>query len=155
MDRTLKSRGTRDRRLKQQVKSAWGRFSPDGLQCRYCEHDGSRHVVSLGQPHFFRPATDDELLDSKKRLYKYEPAGGDTHLVTRVTVARHVEIIFAFCEACAEGLGAEQVMCYQRTVGVGEVVGLESTRCSSNQDRKEASNVQKKSSAAKESQAIA
>ena len=46
-------------------------------------------------------------------------------LVRRMTVANHAELITAFCTACAESIGTHQVLCYQRNVGVGEVVGID------------------------------
>ena len=45
-------------------------------------------------------------------------------LVRRMTVAKHAEVIAAFCVACAEAAQTEQVLCYQRTRAVGEVVGI-------------------------------
>ena len=42
-----------------------------------------------------------------------------------MVVANHAELITAFCTACAESIGTHQVLCYQRNVGVGEVVGTE------------------------------
>ena len=41
-----------------------------------------------------------------------------------MTVARNAEIITAYCTACAEGMRTSQVVCYQRNVAVGEVVGM-------------------------------
>ncbi len=46
-------------------------------------------------------------------------------LVRRMTVANHAELITAFCTACAEAMQTHQVLCYQRNVGVGEVVGID------------------------------
>ncbi len=45
-------------------------------------------------------------------------------LVRRVIVANKAELITAFCTACADDLGTHQVLCYQRTLAIGEVVGL-------------------------------
>ena len=45
-------------------------------------------------------------------------------LVRRMTVAKHAEIIAAFCVGCAEAARTEQVLCYQRTRAVGEAVGI-------------------------------
>ena len=55
------------------------------------------------------------------------PQGGSV-LVRRMVVANHAELITAFCTACAESIGTHQVLCYQRNVGVGEVVGLDTER---------------------------
>ena len=52
------------------------------------------------------------------------PQGGSV-LVRRMVVANHAELITAFCVACAESIGTHQVLCYQRNVGVGEVVGVQ------------------------------
>ena len=45
-------------------------------------------------------------------------------LVRRMTVANRAELITAYCVACAENIGTEQVLCYQRNLAIGEVVGL-------------------------------
>ena len=55
------------------------------------------------------------------------PQGGSV-LVRRMVVASHAELITAFCIACAESMNTHQVLCYQRNVGVGEVVGLVTER---------------------------
>ena len=125
MDRTLKRAKRNNKRRGQRNGGAWGRFSPDGKTCRYCEHDGSQHLLSSGQPHFFRPATEAERRDPYLMLYRHRlPEGGST-LVRRMTVANRAELITAFCTACAESIGTHQVLCYQRNLAIGEVVGLQ------------------------------
>ena len=54
------------------------------------------------------------------------PAGkaGGSVLVRRVIVANHAEIVTAFCTACAQSMKTGQVLCYQRTLATGEVVGV-------------------------------
>ena len=132
MDRTLKTAKRNNKRRGQRNHGAWQRFSPDGTTCRYCEHDGSKHLCRSGQPHFYRPATDAEERDPSVMLYRYTlpqglPAGkaGGSVLVRRMTVANRAELITAFCTACAESMGTPQVLCFQRNVGVGEVVGID------------------------------
>ena len=44
-----------------------------------------------------------------------------------MTVSREAEIVTAFCTACALEMDTPQVLCYQRTLGTGEVVGLKTT----------------------------
>ena len=119
MDRTLRLARRHSKRRRQRNHKAWQRFSPDGVHCRYCKHEGSRHLMSSGQPHFYRRATPEELGDPSLTLYRHDSA-----LVRRQPVARDAELITAFCTACAESLGTEQVLCYQRTRAVGEVVGV-------------------------------
>ena len=46
-------------------------------------------------------------------------------LVRRMTVASRAELITAFCVACAESIGTAQVLCYQRNLAIGEVVGIQ------------------------------
>ena len=61
------------------------------------------------------------------RLYRYLPPFQDRSyrvLVRRITVAKHAEIIATYCTACAKELDTAQVLCYQRTLGTGEVVGV-------------------------------
>ena len=125
MDRTLRKAKRINRRRGQRNSGAWQRFCPDGIHCRYCGHDGSQHLVSSGQPHFFRPATEAEQNDLSVTLYRHRlPEGGST-LVRRMTVANRAELITAYCVTCAESIETEQVLCYQRNLAIGEVVGLE------------------------------
>ena len=125
MDRTLRKAKRNSKRRGQRNGGAWERFCPDGVHCRYCGHDGSQHLISSGQPHFFRPATKAERRDPSVTLYRHTlPEGGST-LVRRITVANRAELITAYCVTCAERIGTEQVLCYQRNLAIGEVVGLE------------------------------
>ena len=48
-------------------------------------------------------------------------------LVKRVIVSQKPELITAFCQACAKEMDTGQVLCFQRTLAKGEVVGLSST----------------------------
>ena len=61
-------------------------------------------------------------------LYRHTLPQGGSVLVRRMVVASHAELITAFCIPCAESLNTHQVLCYQRNVGVGEVVGLVTER---------------------------
>ena len=45
-------------------------------------------------------------------------------LVKRVTVASRAELLTAFCVQCAKDKQTDQVLCFQRTLAKGEVVGL-------------------------------
>ena len=124
MDRTLSGKRTRNRRRVLRNHGAWKRFSPDGRKCPFCPHDGSLHLVQSAQPYFYRRATSGEERNPYTRLYRYALPGGDRVLVRRMTVARNAEIVTAYCTACAEDMRTSQVMCFQRNVAVGEVVGL-------------------------------
>ena len=73
-------------------------------------------------------------------LYRHTSTDNGSVLVRRVTVAKHTEIVTAFCTvakhtvgcatafctACAEAAGTRQVLCYQRSLATGEVVGIKS-----------------------------
>ena len=124
MDRMLKRAKRHSKRRGQRNHDAWQRFSPDGKTCRYCPHDNTEHLMSSGQPHFYRPATEAERRDSTVMLYRHTLPQGGSVLVRRMTVANRAELITAFCTACAESIGTHQVLCYQRNLAVGEVVGL-------------------------------
>ena len=125
MDRTLRKAKRSNRRRGQRNSGAWERFCPDGTHCRYCGHDGSQHLVSSGQPHFYRPATEAERNDLSVSLYRHRPPEGGSTLVRRITVAKRAELITAYCIPCAESIGTAQVLCYVRNLAIGEVVGLE------------------------------
>ena len=127
MDRTLKRAKRNNKRRGRRNHAAWKRFSPDGIHCRYCPHDNSEHLMSSGQPHFFRPTTEVERRDPWVTLYRHNLPEGDSLLVRRMTVANRAELITAYCVACAESIGTDQVLCYQRNLAIGEVVGLEKT----------------------------
>ena len=132
MDRTLKRAKRRNKRRVERNTGAWERFCTDGIHCRYCEHDGSKHLISSGQPHFYRPAMGAERRDSNVMLYRHTPVSstgqalpeGGSMLVRRMTVAARAELKTAFCTACAASIGTHQVLCYLRNLAVGEVVGL-------------------------------
>ena len=76
MDRTLKRAKRRNKKRVQRNTGAWERFCPDGIHCRFCSHDGSKHLLSSGQPHFYRPATETERRDPTVMLYRHHAAGG-------------------------------------------------------------------------------
>ena len=125
MDRTLKRAKRNNKRRRERNYGAWQSFSPDGVHCRYCKHEGAQHLISSAQPHFYRPATEAERRDPSVMLYRHtSPQGGST-LVRRMVVANRAELITAFCVACAESIGTHQALCYQRNRAVGEVVGIE------------------------------
>ena len=132
MDRRLKRAKRRNKKRVERNSGAWERFCPDGIHCRYCKHDGSKHLLSSGQPHFYRPATGAERRDPYLMLYRHNPVSstgqalpeGGSVLVRRMTVANRAELITAYCVACAESIGTHQVLCYQRNLAIGEVIGL-------------------------------
>ena len=124
MDRTLKRTRRHNKRRGQRNYAAWRRFSPDGKKCRYCPHDNSQHLMSSGQPHFFRPTTEAERRDPYLMLYRHNLQEGGSVLVRRITVASRAELITAYCTACAENMSTAQVLCFQRNLAIGEVVGI-------------------------------
>ena len=124
MDRTLKKAKRNNKRRGRRNHGAWQHFSPDGRTCRFCEHDGSKHLLSSAQPHFYRPATEAERRTPTVMLYRHTLPEGGSMLVRRMTVANRAELITAFCVACAESIGTHQVLCFQRNLAVGEVVGI-------------------------------
>ena len=138
MDRTLKRAKRGNKRRNNRNYTAWRRFSPDGVTCRFCPHDNTKHLCQSGQPHFYRKATEAERNDPSAMLYRHyttdnlsadlsdDEAGkaGGSVLVKRMVVANRAELITAFCTACAEEIGTTQALCYQRTLATGEVVGV-------------------------------
>ena len=126
MDSTLtRAKRTNKRRQERHFK-AWQRFSLDGKTCRYCRHDHTAHLCTSEQPHFYQPASEAERSDPRVKLYRHTGADNGSVLVRRVTVAKHTEIVTAFCTACAEAAGTSQALCYQRSLATGEVVGIKS-----------------------------
>ena len=125
MDRMLKRAKRHNKRRGQRNYAAWRLFSPDGKTCRYCPHDNTEHLMRSGQPHFYRPATEAERRDPSVQLYRHTLPDGGSMLVRRMTVAARAELITAFCTACAESIGTHQVLCYQRNLAIGEVVGID------------------------------
>ena len=124
MDRTLNpvKRGNKRRRARNW--KAWQLFSPDGDTCRFCPHPAADHLTSSGQPHFYRPATAEERCDPFEKLYRHDMEDGSEVLVKRITVANRAELLTAFCLQCAKDKDTSQVLCFQRTLAKGEVVGL-------------------------------
>ena len=123
MDRTLRPRKLTKRRRARNSK-AWQLFSPDGTYCRFCPHAGTDHLCSSAQPHFYQPATKQERKDPFVQLYRHNLDDGVSVLIKRIIVSKHVELLTAFCAACAKEKETSQVLCFQRTLANGEVVGL-------------------------------
>ena len=102
MDRTLNpvKRGNKRRRARNW--KAWQLFSPGRHQVpllRARPHDPPDK--SSGQPHFYRPAAEQDWRNSNEKLYRHELEDGSEVLVKRVTVASRAELLTAFCTACA------------------------------------------------------
>ena len=124
MDRTLNpvKRGNKRRRARNW--KAWQLFSADCDRCRFCPHGASDHLTSSGQPHYYRPATAEDWSNPGEKLYRHELEDGSEVLVKRVIVANRAELLTAFCVQCARDKNTSQVLCFQRTLAKGEVVGL-------------------------------
>ena len=123
MDRTVRIAPTHDRRRLSRHKRAWERFSPDG-NCPYCGHGYTEHGLQVGQPHFFRLATDVERSDPSVRIYR-DPDNPDADgpRYRRVVVSKYAEVVIACCLTCADEKSVPQVVCYQVKTAIGEVVG--------------------------------
>ena len=123
MDRTLSPARCPNRRRREKLGRAWTRFSQDGNRCRYCPHNHTVHLCTASQPHFYMKATREEARDPHTVIYNHHTPEG-TVLVRKVVVARDAEVVTVFCRACAREMGTHQVLCFQRTLATGEVVGL-------------------------------
>ena len=126
MDRTLNPVKRGNKRRQARNAKAWQLYSPDGTTCRFCPHPAADHLTSSRQPHFYRPATEEDWNNPGEKLYRHELEDGSEVLVKRVVVANRAELLTAFCKTCAADKDTSQVLCYQRTLARGEVVGLKS-----------------------------
>ena len=124
MDRTLNLNKRTNKRRMNRNEKAWQLLSPNGTDCPFCGHPRQAHMMSSGQPHFYRPATPKEQSSARGKLYRHKRPGKDVIMVKRVLVGKEAEIITAFCGTCAKEKNTDQVLCYHRTLAVGEVVGI-------------------------------
>ena len=124
MDKTLRKARRANIKRRQKNVRAWRRFALDGGICPYCGHDGCSHLTVAVQPHFYRPATPEESGDGRVTLYTHRIGAERVILVRRIAVARDADIVTAYCTTCATRLRTSQVLCFQQTHGVGEVVGI-------------------------------
>ena len=122
MDRTMKVAARTNKRRGRRNARAWTLFATSEGLCPFCGHKVSGHVVSSGQPHFFRLATDTEVRTKAGNLYAETKPHGSRVFLRRLTVANRAETDMAGCLICAEGVGTAQVVCYVRNVASGEVV---------------------------------
>ena len=123
MDRTARIASTRDRRRLRRHLKAWERFALDS-NCPYCGHGYREHGLQVGQPHFFRLATDAERSDLSVRVYRdSDNMDADGPRYRRVIVSKYAEVIMACCLTCADAKIVPQVVCYQVKTAIGEVVG--------------------------------
>ena len=125
MDSTLTT-GRSQRRAQERNGVAFRRLA-GSYDCPFCSHDIEFHLMTSGQPHFFSPATDDDyrrwLASEGPNLSRVEDGRGRWVKARRHVVARGAELQTLFCRACAQELSTDQVMCFQRTLAVGELVG--------------------------------
>ena len=124
MDKTLRKARRPNIKRRQKNVRAWKRFALDGGMCPYCRHDGSAHLTVAIQPHFYRPATTEECGSRSVTLYTHRVGEKGLILVRRISIARDADIVTAYCSTCATRLRTSQVLCFQQTHGIGEVVGI-------------------------------
>ena len=124
MDIDARIKPFRDRRRIERHRRAWARFAPDG-DCPYCGHTFAEHALGVGQPHFFRPATDAERSDPSVQTYRGRGNEDDDGRYRRVVVSKYAEVIVACCFTCADAIGSEQAICYQAKAAIGELVGVQ------------------------------
>ena len=76
MDRTLKKAKRNSKRRGRRNYGAWERFSPDGKTCRYCPHDNTQHLMSLGAAAFLPPRDGGGAAGPLGHALPAHPAGG-------------------------------------------------------------------------------
>ena len=111
MDRTLNPVKRSNKRRKARNWKAWKIISPDGNRCRFCPHNAADHMCSSGQPHYFRPATSEELQNPYEKLYRYDlapstgqtPTEGESVLVKRVIVAQETRVDHSLLRGLRQG----------------------------------------------------
>ena len=135
---------TRDRRTVKRYYRAWERFAIGG-ECPFCVHGFGAHALGVGQPHFYRPATEvdmEPLARVVNLLMLRDEAGADAELASiprtlclmywedgtpvvarRITVTKNAEVQAAWCLTCAETKNTNVAVCYQATEAIGELLG--------------------------------
>ena len=130
MDRTLKRGKRNNKRRGQRNGGAWRRFSPDGV------HPAAT-ASTTGHNTSMSSAASLTSSGPRRRRSGATPRSCSTGticrraarcLVRRITVANRAELITAYCVTCAESMGTPQVLCFQRNLAIGEVVGLTEER---------------------------
>ena len=125
MDKTLNPRKRSSKYRRARNSSAWQLIGGSD-NCIFCPHQASDHLTSSGQPHFYRPATTEERgqFSSDFSLRWYELKNGSRIIAKKIIVGKKAELITAYCKECAKEKDTSQVMCYQRVLAVGELVGF-------------------------------
>ena len=90
----------------------------NGDTCRFCDHNYRDHAGLVRQPHFFR------LRSAHDTSLEYVDDDGTS--LTKMVVARAAELEELCCQECAEEIGTSQVVCWQKSVARGEIVGVRS-----------------------------
>ena len=85
--------------------------------CQFCTHHYVSHIGTTKQPHFFKHV---EEYDDRKFLHKRKEDG---IYLTKMVVDDYDVLKNLFCEQCAKELETEQVLCYRKRYGVGEIIG--------------------------------
>ena len=110
MDETINlSQSTQETRTRN--RKAWEKFAnPEDDSCRYCPHDRYDHSGLSEQPFVWV-----ESAESGRQ-------GAFSGKFQKRFLSEEYEIRRLFCLACAEDLETTQVLCYLRSVGVGEKI---------------------------------
>ena len=123
MDTTIKDVGQTAKSEIPRWADAWFRFSVGELHCPYCRHHAVEHILQAKQPYFFRPITFKEWMDPDTKATRFLSADGLVTIVTKEVVDDHADVIGVACRLCTEDLGTVQVLCFRRSIGIGELVG--------------------------------
>ena len=110
MDETINlTEATQETRTRN--RKAWENFAnPEDDTCRYCPHDRYDHSGLSEQPFVWV-----ESAEGGRQ-------GAFAGKFQKRFLSEEYEIRRLFCLACAEDLETSQVLCYLRSVGVGEKI---------------------------------
>ena len=128
-DVTRRGEVTRGKKRKGQQAYRAFVYLNDGEDCRFCPHDAFAHTVGADREHIYRPATEKEIGQYRARMSRaptiFRLKGYGETLFVQKFVQKFVTPTTVFCKECATEYNTGQVVCYHRTVGAGEVLGVQ------------------------------
>lgn len=104
------------------VPHAWAEWCASDI-CPYCPHRQALHRATTAPAYYYRLPLPHEVKDEElpKRLVRYR---GEVDLYLVEYLGDRVDMVN--CLKCAVDLGTDMVVCYSRTINVGEVVDVPS-----------------------------
>ena len=106
-------------------EKAWRRIHGE-LECSHCNHSINRHIMGA-LPYIFHRKAEPSDYEAGMDIYTYEHSVGDDYVeyaLVREYASHTLDLFMSSCLDCAETMNTSQVICFRRSFGIGEIIGI-------------------------------